>query len=397
MATKKEKIENILKSGVTDVIIGNHLKSALESGKKLRVKHGIDPTGPKIHLGRATALRKLAAFQELGHKIVLIIGDFTAQIGDASDKQAERKPLSREDVEKNMETYEKQLGLILDMGKVELHYNSEWHREQGKEDILRDAMHFTVAQMIERDNFWQRWEAKKPIGLHETLYPLLQGYDSVAIKADVEIGGNDQLFNMLCGRTMQKAYNQPPQDVLTTELMLGIDGRKMSTSWGNVILIEDVPDEMYGKIMRVPDNLIPQYFDLATDVSDKGIEEIKKALSDGENPRDIKARLAREIVTIYHDQKKALKAEENFNRVFQQGQTPQKMPVAKVKGKTKNILDLLVEAGLTSSKAEARRLVLQGGVRIDGQITEDREAKIDLKNGMVVQAGKRKFVKIDQK
>ena len=271
--TNYKKVEEVLTRGVEKVINLNHLRKRLLSGRKLRIKHGIDPTGPKIHIGRATQLWKLKDFQELGHKIILIIGDFTAQIGDASDKQAMRRPLTAKEVKENMKNYIKQIAKILDIKKVEFHYNSEWLNKLTIKKLLNLAMNFTAQQTIQRRNFKERWERGKPIGLHELAYPLLQGYDSVAVKADVELGGFDQLFNLKIGRDVQKIFGQESQDIMTLKMLFGPDGRKMSTSWGNVINIVDGPDEQFGKIMSMKDELILDYFELCTRIP---LEEIKK-------------------------------------------------------------------------------------------------------------------------
>ncbi|MBU0570184.1 tyrosine--tRNA ligase, partial [Patescibacteria group bacterium] len=256
-----DKIEDLLNRNVEKIISKKHLFDLLKSKKKLRIKHGIDPTGPKIHLGRAIPLRKLKSFQDLGHQVVIIIGDFTAQIGDASDKHAMRQVLSEKQVKRNMKDYTKQIGKILDMDKVELRYNSEWLGKLSAKDLINLAMRFTAQQMIERRNFKERWDENKPIGFHELNYPLLQGYDSVAIKADVEIGGSDQLFNLGVGRVIQKMFSQKPQDVMLLKMLSGLDGRKMATSWGNIITIVDKSSDMYGKVMSIKDELITEYFE----------------------------------------------------------------------------------------------------------------------------------------
>lgn len=392
--TKDEIIKDLLSRGVTNVIEEKHLEAALKSGDKLKIKLGIDPTGSKIHIGRAFTLWKLRQFQELGHKIILIIGDFTGQIGDASDKQAERQVLSEAEVRENMKTYAKQFGRILDMRKVELHHNNEWLGKMKAGDLVREAMSFTVAQMIERDNFEDRFKAKKPIGLHEILYPIFQGYDSVAIKADVEIGGNDQLFNLLAGRVMQKKYGQKPQDILTFDLLEGTDGRKMSTSYGNCIYIEDEPNDMFGKVMSIRDELIGRYLLMATDLPLAEVKKIEKGLAGGKNPRDIKVRLAFEVVKRYHGEKAAVSAAADFEQKFVKRETPDEMPEVKLTYLTQPLVDVLVETKLTTSKSEARRLLEQGGVKVDGAVIGDREAVIDPVKGMVIQVGKRKFIKV---
>jgi len=394
--TDDKKIQELVSRGVEQVIEKNSLIKKLKSGRRLRVKHGIDPTGPKIHIGRAISLWKLRTFQELGHQVVLIIGSFTAQIGDASDKQAMRRPLTESEIKENMRTYRKQLNKILDMDKVEVRYNAEWFNKMKIKELIQMAMRFTAQQMIQRKNFKERWDQTKPIGVHELLYPLLQGYDSVAVKADVEIGGSDQLFNVLVGREIQKLYGQTPQDILTFEMLYGLDGRKMSTSWGNVINIIDPPEEQYGKIMSMKDELIIDYFRLATRLSLKEIKKIEKQLKSGKlNPKDAKSRLAFEIVKLYHGESSAKKAEKEFNRVFREKRLPSKIPLFKTSKGEMPILDLLVRAGLTQSKGEGRRIIKQNGLKINGKIYNDWKGKIKIaKKGTVIQLGKRKFLKV---
>ncbi|OIP75344.1 tyrosine--tRNA ligase [bacterium (Candidatus Gribaldobacteria) CG_4_9_14_3_um_filter_36_15] len=397
--TDSKKIKEILERGIEQVIDKKNLLKKLKSGKKLRIKLGIDPTGPKIHLGRAIQLWKLRNFQDLGHQIVFIIGDFTGQIGDASDKQAMRKPLTEEEIKENLRTYKKQIGKILDLKKVEFHRNSEWLSKLKIKDFLSLAMSFTAQQMIQRRNFRERWEQNKPIGLHELSYPLLQGYDSVMIKADVEIGGFDQLFNLKMGREMQRIFGQPPQDIMTSQMLYGLDGRKMSTSWGNVINITDNPRNMYGKIMSMKDELIEDYLKLTTRFPLKKIEKIKKDLKEEKlNPKEAKSILAKEIIKMYHSKKAGETAEKEFNRVFREKKLPLKIPVFKSSKKSLPILDLLTKANLASSKNEAKRLILQGGVSIRIKNQElrikDWRQDIKLKNGMILQVGKRKFLKI---
>jgi len=394
-----EPIKEALERGVEEIIDKKSLLKKLKSGKKLRIKLGIDPTGPKLHLGRAIQLWKLRDFQDLGHQIVLIIGDFTGQIGDASDKQAMRKPLTEKEIKENLKTYRKQIGKILDLKKVEFHRNSEWLNKLKLKDFLSLAMNFTAQQMIQRRNFKERWEEGKPIGLHELTYPLLQGYDSVMIKADVEIGGFDQLFNLKVGREMQKIFGQPPQDIMTSQMLYGLDGRKMSTSWGNVINITDTPQNMYGKIMSMKDELIEDYLKLTTRLSLKEIEKIKRDLKKGKlNPKEAKAILAKEIIKMYHSEKAAETAEKEFNRVFGEKKVPSKIPYFKTSKKSLPILDLLVKTKLTPSKSEAKRLILQRGVSIkikDKRLKiKDWQEDIKLKNEMVLQVGKRRFIKI---
>ncbi len=397
--TNPQKIKEVLSRGVEEIFEEKSLLEKLQSGKKLRIKHGIDPTGPRIHLGRAIQFWKLQAFQELGHQIVLIIGDFTAQIGDASDKQAMRKPLSPNEIKENMKDYKQQIGKILDMKKVELRYNSEWLKKLTIKDLLSLAMNFTAQQMIQRRNFKERWEQQKPIGIHELTYPLFQGYDSVTIKADVEIGGTDQLFNLQAGRVIQKMFNQKPQNIMTLKMLPGLDGRKMSTSWGNVVTIVDTPNDMYGKIMSLHDELIPAYFELCTMISLEQLIEIERSLKENRvNPRDIKAKLARKIVTLYHGEKAAEVAEKEFSQIFKDKQLPSEIPIFETKKEKYPILDLLVDTVLTSSKNEAKRLVEGGGVviRIGDKETKVQNWKeeIEIQDQIVIQVGKRKFIKI---
>ena len=393
--TNYKKVEEVLTRGVEKVINLNHLRKRLLSGRKLRIKHGIDPTGPKIHIGRATQLWKLKDFQELGHKIILIIGDFTAQIGDASDKQAMRRPLTAKEVKENMKNYIKQIAKILDIKKVEFHYNSEWLNKLTIKKLLNLAMNFTAQQTIQRRNFKERWERGKPIGLHELAYPLLQGYDSVAVKADVELGGFDQLFNLKIGRDVQKIFGQEPQDIMTLKMLFGLDGRKMSTSWGNVINITDKSEEQFGKIMSMKDELILDYFELCTRITLEEIKKMGKELKKNQiNLRDLKLKLAREIVRLYHGKKAAKRAEKEFRRVFERKELPSRIPNISIKVKKLNILNLLVETKLTSSKSEAKRLILQKAVKINGVLKENWQEIIEIKNGMVIQVGKRRFRKV---
>ncbi|MBI2050125.1 MAG: tyrosine--tRNA ligase [Candidatus Staskawiczbacteria bacterium] len=392
--TNSQKIEEILSRGVEDVFERKSLLEKLRSGKQLRIKHGIDPTGPKIHIGRALQFWKLRDFQELGHKIVLIIGDFTAQIGDASDKDSMRKILTEREVKKNMASYVQQIGKILDMKKVELLYNSKWFSKMKIRDFISLQMLFTAQQTIQRRNFKDRWEASKPIGLHELDYPLLQGYDSVMVNSDVETGGSDQLFNLQVGREIQKEFKQKLQDILILKMLSGLDGRKMSTSWGNLITIVDEPKDMYGKVMSIKDELMDEYFELATRLSKKEIDDIKKS---SDNPRDAKADLAREIVRMYHGEKSAQLAQNNFDKVFRQKKLPASMPIFKTSKNSYPVLDLLFDAKVTLSKNEAKRLV-QGGavtIEINGKKVkiDDWKKIINIKNGMVIKTGKR-FIKI---
>lgn len=394
--TDKKKIEDLLTRGVVDVIVKKDLEEKLKSGKKLRIKYGIDPTGPKIHLGRASTMRKLAKFQELGHQVVLIVGDFTAQIGDASDKTNERPMLTDKQVKENMKNYLPQIGRIIDIEKAEVRYNSEWLGKLSYSDICRQADNFSVAQILDRENFSKRIKEGTRISLRELLYPLMQGYDSVAIKADIEIGGSDQLFNVLAGRELQRDYGQEAQNIITFKLLDGTDGRKMSTSWGNIICITDDADSIYGKIMSMRDELIIQYFELCTDVPLEKIKEMETEIAKNKiNPRDLKMMLAREIIKIYHNEKSAFEAEENFKNVFQKKEIPDEVPEYEMKEKNINILDLLVKTDLAKSKGEARRLIEQKGIKIDGKVENNSVREINIgADEILVQKGKRYFIRV---
>ena len=384
-------MKDILLGRAQDAIIREELERSLGS-EKLRVKFGIDPTGPILHLGRASTIRRLRNLQDLGHQIVLIVGDFTAKIGDTSDKTSERQPLTDTQIHANMSDYKRQMSQILNMDQVEFHYNSEWLAKLTPAEFLELTQNFTVAQMIERENYALRFKEGKPIGIHEFLYPVLQGYDSVVIKADVEIGGSDQLFNLMAGRVMQKHYGMKPQSVMTFDLLTGPDGRKMSTSWGNAIYITDEPNDMFGKVMRINDELIPQYYRICTDVSDDVIQQVTTAIAEGSNPRDTKASLAREIVRLYHGEDAALEAEEAFNRQFRDGQRPEDINEHSLVKANWDPVELLVHLKLVESKSEARRLLDQGGVRHNDEKIEQQN--LIVKGGDVIQVGKRRYAKL---
>ncbi|HEB01405.1 MAG TPA: tyrosine--tRNA ligase [Candidatus Portnoybacteria bacterium] len=390
------KIEELLSRGVEEVIVCRNLERKLKSGRKLRIKLGADPSAPDLHLGHAVVLKKLREFQDLGHKIIFIIGDFTALIGDPSSRSKTRPQLSKKVAEKNAQTYLEQVGKILDVKKAEIRRNSQWFSKVNLEDCLKLAGKFTVARILERDDFDQRIKKGQEIGLHEIFYPMMQAYDSVMIKADVEIGGTDQKFNMLAGHDLQRKLGQGPQDIITCPLLIGTDGKqKMSKTLDNFIGLTESPNEQYGKSMSIPDKLIIHYFELATRKTQKEINQIKKDLRSGQlKPREAKAQLAREIVAIYHTKKAARQAEKEFNRVFSQKERPSQIKAKRLKGKNYQILDLLVELKLAPSKSEARRLVAQKGVRINGQVAGDWKKVVRIKQGMVIQVGKRKFIKI---
>ncbi len=387
-----KKFEEVLTRGVDEVIDRKNLEKKLAGGKKLRVKLGIDPTSSNIHIGRAVVLWKLRQFQELGHKVVFIIGDFTGLVGDTSDKDAERPMLDEKQIKQNMKDYLKQAGKILDISKTETQYNSKWLKKLGFLEISKMADEFGLNEFISREVIAKRMKEGKRVSLREVLYPLMQGYDSVAVKADVELGGTDQRFNLLAGRSVQRLHGQEPQDILTMQLMEGTDGRKMSSSWNNVINVMDVPNDMFGKVMSVEDKLIVKYFQLATRIPLKEIGEIEKMLKGGENPRHLKKRLAEEIVTLYHDKKAATAASSEFDRVFSNKEKP--TDIQEMKVKSQNIIDLLVETKMSPSKSEARRLVQQGGVKLNDQVIKEWDAKLDIENGQILQAGKRKFIKL---
>lgn len=386
--TNQEKIQNLLTRNVEDLIAKEEIEKKLKSGKKLRIKLGIDPTNPQIHIGRAVALWKLREFQDLGHKITLVIGTFTGVIGDASDKDSERPMVDKKIIENNAKLYAEQISKILDIKKVEFFYNGDWFNKMKLQDFFRLTSLFTIQQMVERENFANRIKANKPVGIHETLYPMLQGYDSVEMKTDIEVGGTDQLFNLLAGRTVQKAYDMTPQSVMTFSLMEGTDGRKMSSSWGNCIYITDEPDDMYGKVMTVRDELIPSYFRMATDVRMEVIEQIEKDMSQGDNPRDTKASLARAIVARYHGEQAANSAEDRWNKQFREGNKPKDIDEIKIKpGKLIDVVSMQFEL----SKSEVRRLVSQGGIKLDDEVVTDVDQNIS--KSALVQVGRRRFVK----
>ncbi len=387
-------IEELLERGVVEAIDGRHLRQLLGSKKKLRVKLGIDPTSANIHIGRAVVLWKLRAFQELGHKVIFIVGDFTGLIGDTSDKDSERPMLTEVEVKRNLKTYFSQAFKILDPKKTETRYNSEWLREMGFLEIGKMADLFGLHEFEARENVARRLKAGKRVSLRELLYPLMQGYDSVAIKADVELGGTDQRFNLLAGRTMQPHYGQQAQDILTTALLEGTDGRKMSSSWGNVINLTDGPNDMFGKVMSIEDRLIKKYFVLATRVP---VPEIDGIIAGYANPRDQKLILAGKITELYHGGKKAGAARQAFISQFSKGELPQDI---EVKMLPPGIYPAsgVISAIFRISKSEARRLKEQGGIRLDGQVLEKDNIEItDSDKEHILQVGKRKFVKIKKK
>ena len=393
--TDAQKIEEILKRGVAEVIHYDELRAKLLSGKKFRIKFGTDPTSPHIHIGRAIAIWKLRALQDLGHTIVFIVGDFTGIIGDTSDKESERPMLARETVEQNLATYFDQVGKILDMNKVEKHYNTEWLEKLGYREIGEHADAFSLSDFISRENIKKRLDVGKRVSLRELLYPLMQGYDSVAISADIEIGGTDQKFNILAGRKLQEHFGQPPQNIILLDLIEGLDGRKMSSSWGNVINLTDTPNDMFGKVMSLRDELMVKYFIHTTQVPMERVKEVEDALKKGGNPRDVKLNLAEEIVKMYYGEKEAREAREAFISTFQKKEIPQEIEEVNTQDEGELLVDTLLNAGFVSSKTDFRRLVDEGAVK---KITNDKEEKIIDSKAVaekgVYKIGKRRFVKI---
>ncbi|MDK2821339.1 MAG: tyrosyl-tRNA synthetase [Clostridia bacterium] len=395
-----ERQLKVLRRGVVEIVPEEELKAKIEksitTGKPLRIKLGLDPTAPDIHLGHTVVLQKLRQFQELGHQIIIIIGDFTGRIGDPTGKSETRKQLTEAEVMANAETYKEQIFKILDPAKTEVTFNSSWLGKLDFADVIELAAKITVARMLERDDFAKRYRENRPISVHEFFYPLMQGYDSIALNADVELGGTDQKFNLLMGRQLQRDYGQEPQVAMMMPILPGLDGvQKMSKSLGNYIGVNETPKEMYGKTMSIPDELMMTYFELVTAVPLDELETIRKGLEDGSlHPRDVKMRLAREIVSLYHSKEAAWEAEKEFCSVFQQGDLPEDMPEVHINEEKIWLPRLLVRAGLAPSNSEARRLVRQGAVKIDGERITNVEDDINITNGMVLQVGKRKFARV---
>ena len=386
--TDGKKINEVLTRGVEEIIVRKDLEEKLKSGKVLRIKLGIDPTSPDIHIGRAIPLLKLRDFQELGHKVVFIVGDFTGVIGDTSDKDSERPMLSDEVIKKNMKDYVKQAGKIIDLSKCEIFYNSKWLGKLTYGEIGVQADCFSLSDFSSRENIKRRLDAGTRVSLREVLYPLMQGYDSVAVKADVEIGGTDQRFNLLAGRKLQEKYGQASQNIIMNPLLLGIDGRKMSSSWGNTINLKAEPNNMYGKVMSLGDNLIVQYFELTTRVPMPEIEKMKEM-----KPRDTKMRLAFEIVKIYHGEKKAEEAEKNFVNTFQKKEIPETME--EVRGEKDGLLsEVLVKNKILSSKGEWRRLVLEKAIHDLLKNKNITDTNLKVSENLTLKIGKKRFVKI---
>ena len=416
--TIDEQLE-FLKKGTVDLIREEDLRKKLEwsakTGKPLRVKLGLDPTAPDIHLGHTVVIRKLKAFQDLGHTVIFLIGDFTGTIGDPSGKNVTRPPLTRDEINANAETYKRQMFKLLDPEKTELRFNGEWMDKFTAADFVKLCAKTTVKQILERDDFTKRMADEKPISLHELLYPLVQGYDSVALEADVELGGTDQKFNLLMGRNLQREFSQEPQVIITTPLLEGLDGvQKMSKSLGNYIGIEEPPNEMFGKVMSISDELMWRYYELLTDLSPSEISNLKSQIENGENPRNLKVHLAKLIITDFHSPEAATAAEQDFTKRFVQKEIPDEIEEKSVDAGVYKLVDLLVLTELATSKAEAKRLIEQGGVKVGSEKVTNLAAELIIKskvitlwgrnfdnsgneilgNTVVLQVGKRKFLKL---
>jgi len=393
-----DRIDEALTRGVVDVIVRENLERRLRAGDRLRVKLGVDPTGPRLHIGRAVPLRILRRFQELGHTVCLVIGDFTAQIGDASDKDAARRVLSEREVYQNMATYKEQMGRILDESRVEWTYNSDWLGQLRFKDVVQLAQLFTVAQMLERENFSLRYAEGKPIGLHEFMYPLMQGFDSYALNADLELGGTDQLFNLMAGRIVQqRGFAKRPQDIMTNKMIWGLDGRKMSTSEGNTILIDEPPVDMYGKVMSMGDDYLVDYFETCTDVPLREVREIERELTGGLNPIMAKKRLAYEITRLYHGDTGALEGQRYFEDLHQHkgALADEDWPEKELADATpRQVGQLFKDAGLVTSTSDARRTIESGGLELDGQRVTDFAAVVTPYSGMKLRRGKNRLARL---
>ncbi len=395
MASIAESME-LIKRGADEILLEESLLKKLERGKPLKIKAGFDPTAPDLHLGHTVLINKLRQFQDLGHEVTFLIGDFTGMIGDPTGKNVTRKPLTREDVLKNAETYQEQIFKILDREKTIIRFNSEWMEEIGAAGLIQLAAKHTVARMLERDDFNKRYKNGQPIAIHEFLYPLVQGYDSVALQSDVELGGTDQKFNLLVGRQLQEVYGQEPQVVLTMPILEGLDGvQKMSKSLGNYIGIADQPDDMFGKIMSISDELMWRYYELLSFKPMVDINTLHKQVEDGMNPRDAKVLLAEELIERFHDRAAAIKSHENFVARFQKGAMPDEMPEFALEASEGfSIANLLKDAELVSSTSEALRMIKQGAVKIDGEKIEDRNLVLSKGSVHIYQVGKRRFAKV---
>ena len=387
----------LIKRGADELLIEAELVEKLKTGRSLRVKAGFDPTAPDLHLGHTVLINKLRHFQDLGHQVLFLIGDFTGMIGDPSGKNTTRPPLTREQVLDNARTYQEQVFKILDPAKTEVCFNSSWMEALGASGMIRLAARHTVARMLERDDFSKRYAAQQPIAIHEFLYPLCQGYDSVAMKADIELGGTDQRFNLLVGRELQKHYGQAPQCVLTMPLLEGLDGvQKMSKSLGNYIGIYEPPSEIFGKVMSISDDLMWRYYDLLSFLPASEISALRRSIDEGKNPRDVKVQLAQELVARFHGDSASVAAREDFESRFQRNGIPDEMPEVALLGGEDGvgIAAVLKQSGLTASTSEALRMIDQGGVRLNGERVADKGLVLRAGEGGVVQVGKRKFARV---
>jgi tyrosyl-tRNA synthetase len=388
---------DLIARGTEEILVAGELRKKLERGNPLRIKAGFDPTAPDLHVGHTVLINKLRHFQDLGHEVMFLIGDFTGMIGDPTGKSATRPPLTRDEVLDNARTYEEQIFKILDPEKTLVVFNSSWMGEMDAVDLIQLSARHTVARMLERDDFSKRYKGGQPIAIHEFLYPLIQGYDSVALKADVELGGTDQKFNLLVGRQLQEAYGQEPQVVITMPILEGLDGvQKMSKSLGNYIGITDAPDDMFGKVMSVSDDLMWRYFELLSFRSAQELAALRRQVDDGGNPRDVKFLLAEELIGRFHDQAAATAARENFIARFQRGAMPEDMPEATLSAPDGHVRvsNLLKDAGLVASTSEALRMIKQGAVKIDGERIEDTALECKAGETHVYQVGKRRFARV---
>jgi tyrosyl-tRNA synthetase len=399
MTDVKQALE-LISRGTEEIIKIEDLQKKLESGKTLKIKVGFDPTAPDLHIGHTVIINKMRQFQDLGHEVTFLIGDFTGMIGDPTGKNVTRKPLTKEEVLENAETYATQVFKVLDREKTKIRFNSEWMSELGSEGMIRLAAKYTVARMLERDDFENRYRSGQPIGMHELLYPLAQGYDSVMLETDVEMGGTDQKFNLLVGRHLQQHYGQEPQVIITLPLLEGLDGvQKMSKSLNNYVGITEVPDEMFGKLMSISDEMMWRYFDLLSFKGNEELAKLKQRAANGENPRDIKFLLCEEIVERFHDREAADAARETFIARFRGGAMPEDIPEKTLDsaGEGIGLAAALTQCGLTSSNSEAFRMLKQGGVKIDGEKVSDRSMKLEPGFDGILQVGKRKFCKANVK
>lgn len=397
MSVDVDEAVRVLKRGAEEVLLEQELADRLRTGKPLRVKAGFDPTAPDLHLGHTVLIEKLRQFQELGHEVLFLIGDFTGMIGDPTGKSATRPPLTREQVLDNARTYENQIYKILDPAKTSVVFNSHWMKEKSAADLISLASRQTVARMLERDDFHKRYEAGQPIAIHEFLYPLIQGFDSVALHADVEIGGTDQKFNMLVGRELQKQYGQAPQVVITMPILEGLDGvQKMSKSLGNYVGIDEEPDDTFGKLMSLSDALMWKYLDLLSRQGADTIQAWKREVANGLNPRDVKLRLAEEIVARFHGQSAGQAARAAFLARFSRRELPERIPETIIRLQTGRIAlpQVLKESGLTKSASEALRLIRQGGVKIDGERSDDPNVEFVTGQSPLLQVGKRRLLRV---